>query len=490
MGGDLLSRRATSTRRRNPIPGAFAMLLVVVVAVSPLAPSAAVQAGPVDDGVSCEDAKDPCTLREGTRQNELVRGANDVDYYVLQPPADGSIIHIDFDVQERLLGAVGPPQLPGAPPLPVRVGINTPAFFSITLRDPSGDVRDTDVGSEHLEVSSVGAPQGTWLLEVGFHDPSYVKVPPWRQGPDVRFPSGESQATYNLSLDLQNVDHVRPLEAPGSPAPTVQLATGQQDLRLELYYTSPTHFPGPHSWGYHVALREEVVMTTGEVDRTTAMQTQLLSRVPPSSTEVWTKGAIPEDLGSEVHLEPMVLDSGEWQSARLSLATQADTIRKSRVSVGFAWSEGIRGVQGWMAWNESAKPAFPKVDFEQGRALFADMESFEDDGNGTAARVGPASAARNTTLDFQTPEGLTHGVFIRAENWANKAVQPRFDVHLPNGTMRTLEGESEIWALKWAPSGDWTVDVEQRVGTELDQIWVAAASFPLLDKKFQVTPPD
>lgn len=462
------------TRTDVPTVSAAKRLSVTIAAVALVASGApalaGIQAGPAGEPTSCGDAADPCTLTAEGEKDRLVRGVNDVDHYELSPPADASILAVELDVTDS-------------------VGVAT--ILSLSLVDPTGVVRDEAFGDQTLRVETVGAPAGTWHLEVAYHDPALLQLPPWGTDTAVPFPHGDATTDYRLNLDLEPVDHVAPVHAEGSPAPTLQFEAGQQTTRLDLYYDTRTHVPTPSSWGAVVMIREETIDTEGNVDASTVSSTSLYSRVPFSNAEVWTHGATPSELGT-VEVDPQAVHSERIQQYRVTVSTSPDELRQARTSLGIAYSGGLDGVEGWLAWNgtssgqgaASAEASRPTVSFDNGVATFAATDDFREDDSGTAVRAGPASVARNLTIDHEVPEEMADSILVRATNIANHPPAPVFEVQRPDGQNRTLEGEIGQWTLDDPPEGTWNITMQEREGAEYGQMWVGAASFPLLDLRF------
>jgi hypothetical protein len=448
--------------------GWMAAIVAVLLVASGAPGLASTHSSLEEDPRSCGDAAEPCTLTTEGASDRLLRGVNEVDHYRFTPPANGSIVSVSLAVTDS-------------------VGAFT--SLSLTLEDPDGVIRDQAFGADDLAVDAVGAPDGDWQLRVAYHDPDVLEIPPWGTDPTVSLPHGDATTAYRLGLGIEPVDHVAPVSAEGSPAPTLQFEADEQTSRLDLYYDTRTEVPTPSSWGSVIVARQETRAAGGAIEASAAAATSLYSRVPFSNTEVRTHGVTPDAVGS-VEVDPQPLYSEEIHQYRVVVATDADEQQQTRLSLGIAYSGGITGIEGWLAWNGSGPAAGsgstdrPNVAFAQGTATFAATEDFTQDGSGTAVRAGPVSAARNVTVDHEVPEDMVDAILVRAENIANHPPEPVFWVQQPDGNETRLEGETASWALNDPAEGTWSITMEEREGAEYGQMWVGAASFPLQDLRF------
>lgn len=442
----------------SPLSLVAVLTIVVVAGFIPLGPAMPVADAQLpEDPTDCWNAARPCTLVEGTSEGTLVQGANDVDHYELAPPPEGSILTIEVEPLD---------------------GIGAGFGMFVDVEDPGHVLRDRAEGTGALEVSTVGAPQGTWHVEVGFHDPTVLKLPPWNTGQDVIYPNPKLQQDYAITLSYQPVDNVAPLSGPGSPAPTVTAAFEEQDARIDLYYDSTVTLPANNSWGTVTGILIDGVTVEGEEEGGGGLSTQMWSRYPFSETKVWTKGTIAPVLGEEVSLDGPTVFDDDLQYARLTVNMDSDTYRILNVSVGLAYSEGIDGVNGWLAWNGSEEQR-PDVDFpSQGTSVFAGTEDMR--GDGTGARAGGVSYGEHLSKHFAVGADQFGQLTVRSDNIASHPPDPRFTVDLPNGTSESLEGEVHTWALDDLIPGRWTITMDERAGAEYGQLWIAGASFPFL----------
>ncbi len=418
--------------------------------------------GPAEGVVACWDAGQPCWVQPGdTTEGTLVRGANDVDHYALSPPAGASVLSFTVE-RTRTLGA----------------GFG---LFA-ELEDPRGMVRDRAEGTGSLELTTVGSPEGEWRLRVGIFEQTLIEVPPWGVGPDPAYPSAYGLVDYRLSFAAEAKDHAAPLTGPSGPGPTFTAAFNGHDARVDLYYDSLTMAPGEHSWSWVIALRTDAVTTEGEeIERTVSLVT-MFSRVPPSQGQLWIHGDPINELSGPVDISPPAITTDDRLFLHAGIVSDPARYETLNISLGADWSDGVRGVHGWIAWDDpagSSSSDAPGLAFPTGgTSTFAQLSDFEGD-DGLGVRAGPVSAAQDLSIQVEAPEGMVHTIFVRGQNIANHPPHARFTVEIPNGTSEVVEGETRSWSIEDVPSGTWGITMDQRAGSDLGQHWVAAASFPL-----------